>query len=53
MPIEVNGAQLETDEEGYLIDLSDWTEDAAHKLAEAEGLEMTGDRWEIVNFLRE
>ena len=53
MTIEVNGATLQTDEEGYLVDLNDWSEDAALKLAEAEGLEMTGDRWEIVNFLRE
>lgn len=53
MSIEVNGASLETDEEGYLVNLDDWSEDAALKLAEAEGLEMTDDRWEIVNFLRE
>ncbi len=53
MTIEVNGTTLETDEEGYLVDLNDWSENAALKLAEAEGLEMTDDRWEIVNFLRE
>ncbi len=53
MTIEVDGTTLETDEEGYLVDLNDWSEEAALKLAEAEGLEMTDDRWEIVNFLRE
>lgn len=53
MSIEVNGVLLETDEEGYLVNLDDWNEEAALKLAEAEGLEMTDDRREIVNFLRE
>ncbi len=53
MTIEVNGTTLETDEEGYLIDLNDWSEEAALQLAEAEGLDMSDDRWEIVNFLRD
>lgn len=53
MPIEVNGKQLETDEEGYLATLSDWSEDAAKALAEAEGIDMSDNHWEVVNFLRE
>ena len=53
MSIEVNGKTLETDEEGYLANLSDWSEDAAKALAESEGLEMGDDHWQIVNFLRE
>jgi len=53
MAIEVGGKTLETDEEGYLVNLSDWNEEVAQKLAEAEGLEMNDERWEIVNFLRE
>ncbi len=53
MAFEVDGKTIETDEEGYLVDLSQWTEEIANKLAEGENLEMTSDRWEIVNFLRE
>lgn len=53
MALDVNGKTIETDEEGYLVNLSDWDEDVALKLAESEGLEMSSDRWEIVNFLRE
>jgi tRNA 2-thiouridine synthesizing protein E len=53
MPIEINGKSIETDEEGYLVDLSQWDEDVALKLAESEGLEMDENRWEVVNFLRE
>ncbi len=53
MAFEVDGKTIETDEEGYLVDLSQWTEEIAGMLAEGENLEMTNDRWEIVNFLRE
>jgi tRNA 2-thiouridine synthesizing protein E len=53
MPIEVDGKSIETDEEGYLVNLSDWTENVALELAKSEGLEMDQNRWEVVNFLRE
>ena len=53
MPIEVDGKTIETDEEGYLVNLSDWTENVALELAKGEGLDMDENRWEVVNFLRE
>ncbi|ANT63850.1 MULTISPECIES: TusE/DsrC/DsvC family sulfur relay protein [Prosthecochloris] len=52
MPIEVNGASYETDENGYLVNLEDWSEDVALKLAEGEEVEMGEGEWELVNFLR-
>ena len=51
--IEVNGKQLEVDEEGYLQNLEDWNMDVANFLAEQEGVDMTENHWEVVNFLRE
>jgi len=53
MAFEVNGTTIETDEEGYLTDLSQWSEDVALALAESEEVEMTDEHWEVVNFLRE
>ena len=53
MPIEVNGKQLEVDEEGYLADLNQWEPEVATVMAAAEDLELTDDHWEIINFLRE
>ena len=53
MALEVNGKSLETDEEGYLVNLADWSEDAAGLLAKEEGIEMSENHWEVVNFLRE
>ena len=53
MGIEVNGTTYETDEEGYLLNLSEWTEDIGKVLATSETVEMTPGHWEVVNFLRD
>ena len=53
MALEVNGKTYETDEEGYLSNLSEWTQEVAEALAKSENLEMTDSHWEVVNFLRE
>jgi tRNA 2-thiouridine synthesizing protein E len=53
MSIEVGGKTLETDEEGYLVNLSDWSEDVADVIAKAENVEMSENHWEVVNFLRD
>ncbi len=53
MAIEVGGKSVETDEEGYLINLSDWNEEIADVLAKEESIDMTENHWEVVNFLRE
>lgn len=53
MPIEVNGKQFETDEEGYLVNLSDWSEEVAGAIAKVENIEMSQNHWEVVNFLRD
>ena len=53
MAIEVGGKSLDTDEEGYLVNLADWSEDVANAIAKSESVEMTPNHWEVVNFLRE
>ena len=53
MPIEVNGKQLEVDEEGYLANLNDWEPEVATVMAKADGTELGENHWEVINFLRE
>ena len=53
MPYDYNGAIVETDEEGYIQDISLWTRDLAELIARHENIEMTGDHWEVVNLLRD
>lgn len=51
--IEVKGKQIEIDEDGYIQDLTDWTEDVANIIAKDEGVELTEAHWEVINFLRD
>jgi tRNA 2-thiouridine synthesizing protein E len=53
MSIEVNGKTLETDEEGYLVDRADWSEDVAKEMARIDNCELSDNHWEVINFLRE
>ncbi len=53
MTLEVNGTQYETDEEGYLADLSEWNTELAKAMAIEDGCAMSENHWEVVNFLRE
>lgn len=51
--ISVDGKSIEVDEEGYLVNLSDWSEEVANFLAQGESLALDSNHWEIINFLRE
>ncbi|QKT04040.1 TusE/DsrC/DsvC family sulfur relay protein [Ectothiorhodospiraceae bacterium 2226] len=53
MAIEVNGRTLETDEEGYLANLSDWDAEIAAEMAKQDGCDLSDNHWEVINFLRE
>lgn len=50
--LDVNGKAVEVDEEGYLVNLGEWTEEIANFIARQEGLDMSESHWEVVNFLR-
>ena len=53
MSYQLNGKTIEHDEEGYLIDITQWSEDLANHIAEKENLSVTPEHWEVINFLRE
>lgn len=50
--VMVGGRAVRTDSEGYLENLSDWSEDFAVARAREEGLELTPEHWEVIHFLR-
>ena len=52
MAYECDGATIETDEEGYITDISLWSQELATLIATEENIEMGDDHWEVVNFLR-
>lgn len=51
--INVNGQDIEVDEEGYLSNLADWTKEIGEYMAKADDCPLSNDHWEIINFLRE
>ncbi len=53
MAYETNGKTIEADEEGYLVNISEWNEDLAVQIAKDENVNLTPEHWEVVNFLRE
>lgn len=51
--LTVNQQQIETDPDGYLADLSQWTPDVAYAIAEKEGIVLTDAHWEVIYFVRD
>jgi tRNA 2-thiouridine synthesizing protein E len=52
MALEVNGKSIETDENGNLTDPHAWDEDVAKALAAQDGIELTQEHWDLINYLR-
>jgi len=53
MAIDYKGEQIATDEQGYLLDYTQWQEDLALIMANADSFELTAAHWEVINFVRE
>lgn len=51
--LKVNGEEILTDSEGYLVDLDDWSEDFVRAEAALENLQLTPEHWEIIRYLRD
>jgi TusE/DsrC/DsvC family sulfur relay protein len=52
MPYTVNGQDLETDEQGYLLE-PDFSDEIVAVIAAAEGLTLSDDHWAVVRYLRD
>ncbi len=49
----VNGSEILTDSEGYIVNLDEWSEDFARAQARAEDLTLTDEHWQVIRFLRD
>jgi tRNA 2-thiouridine synthesizing protein E len=48
------GSEVQVDEEGFLTNYDEWTEDLAVQLAKNTGIEvLTDDHWKVIRFLRD
>ncbi len=54
MAINFNGKEIETTATGFLVNLSDWSEDLAQVIAKEENIdELTDKHWDLINYLRD
>ncbi|MBM3106037.1 TusE/DsrC/DsvC family sulfur relay protein [Pseudomonas sp. V1] len=50
--LTVGARNIALDKDGYLLELSDWSEEVANALADREQLELTEEHWEVLTVLR-
>jgi len=48
----IAGQSIEVNDEGYMVDASQWTKEVAAELAQEEGIELTDKHYEVLEFLR-
>ncbi len=47
-------ADIETTENGHLVNIEDWSEELAREIAAADGIAEISDRhWDLINYLRD
>lgn len=52
--IELEGLQIDVDEDGFIEDPATWNEELAVAIAHTEDVpELTEDHWKVVNYLRD
>jgi len=51
--IEIAGKQVHVNEEGFLTEYDEWSEDIAKVLAQQIEVELTDEHWKVINFLRD
>lgn len=53
MQFTVEGKTIETNEQGFLLNLDDWSEAFATALAAHDGIELYVDHWELIWYFRD
>ncbi|MDX1282368.1 TusE/DsrC/DsvC family sulfur relay protein [Shewanella colwelliana] len=50
--IQYQSKQIETDPQGYLLNVGDWNEEVAMIIASKENIELSDAHWEVIHFVR-
>ncbi len=51
--LDFAGKSIDVDEEGYITNLDDWSNELAEHMAKEDGIDLTEAHWEVINFLRD
>jgi tRNA 2-thiouridine synthesizing protein E len=49
----IAGISIEVNDEGYLVNASEWSREVAAEMAKEEGIELTDKHYEVLEFLRQ
>lgn len=49
----IAGKEVEVNEDGYLVNSSDWTKEIAYEIAKEEEIELTDKHFEVIDFIRD
>ncbi|MEG9327341.1 TusE/DsrC/DsvC family sulfur relay protein [Salinimicrobium catena] len=49
----LTGTNVKVNEEGYLLDFSEWNREVGEQIAQAEGITMTPRHWEVIQWLQD
>ena len=49
----VDGQEVLTDQEGYILDMDAWSEGFARAQAAKESLTLSNEHWQVIHFIRE
>ena len=52
MAYHINGVDVETDDDGYLLE-ADYSHEAVEVIAAAEGIALNPDHWKIIDYMRD
>jgi TusE/DsrC/DsvC family sulfur relay protein len=53
MPVTtINGHEIHVDDEGFLTEYDEWTEELGKALAAQIDIDMTDEHWDVIRFLR-
>ncbi len=53
MMLDVNGSNIETDIQGFLQHMEEWSEDFAKRIADRDEIKLYNDHWELIFYFRE
>jgi tRNA 2-thiouridine synthesizing protein E len=51
--IDISGHRVRTDEQGYLLDPDDWSEEFAEQCAVRDGIRLYDDHWGLILYFRD
>jgi TusE/DsrC/DsvC family sulfur relay protein len=51
--LQVGDREIETDQEGYIQNMEDWSEAFANALAQQEGITLNDEHWQVIRYIRE